>query len=341
MVSLLVAVIVAALIFDFINGFHDAANAIATSVSTGVLPMRTAVFVAGLLNIVGAMFGHEVAKTIASGFADPAIVTQQIVMAALFGGVIWNLITWWFGLPSSSSHALIGGLCGAIVGGAGMDAFNWSALVKKVVVPLVASPTAGFLIALIFAIVVTWIVRRMRPAFVHSASRKLQLVSACGMAFSHGMNDAQKAMGVITLALMAYAADGHAHGAPSWIFPDQHAHPPMWVVWSCALAIGFGTMAGGKKIIKTMGAKMLRITPLDGFAAETSGTIVILVASHWGLPISTTHCITSCIMGVGASRRLSAVRWGVAGNILWAWVLTIPASAFFAWLSLLLIHQVF
>lgn len=341
MVSLLVAVIVAALIFDFINGFHDAANAIATSVSTGVLPMRTAVFVAGILNIAGAMWGTAVAKTIASGFSDPAIVTQQMVMAALLGGVIWNLITWWFGLPSSSSHALIGGLVGAIVGGAGFDAFKWSALVKKVVIPLVASPLAGFFIALMFAILVTWIVRRMRPSFVHAASRKMQLVSACGMAFSHGSNDAQKAMGVITLALMAFMADGHATTAPAWVFPDAEAHPPTWVVWACALAIGFGTMAGGKKIIKTMGSKMLRITPLDGFAAETSGTLVILVASHWGLPISTTHCITSCIMGVGASRRLSAVRWGVAGNIIWAWILTIPASAFFAWLSLLVIEVVF
>jgi inorganic phosphate transporter, PiT family len=341
MVSLLVAVVVAALIFDFINGFHDAANAIATSVSTGVLPMRTAVIVAGVLNIVGAMAGVAVAKTISSGFADPAIVTQQMVMAALFGGIIWNLITWWFGLPSSSSHALIGGLTGAVVGGAGIDAFKWAALVKKVVIPLVASPVSGFMIALFFAVGVTWIVRRMRPSFVHSASRKLQLLSACGMAFSHGSNDAQKAMGIITLALMSFAAAGHATDAPGWLFPDSEGHPPNWVVWSCALAIGFGTMAGGKKIIKTMGSKMIRITPLHGFAAETSGTIVILIASHYGLPISTTHCITSCIMGVGASRRLSAVRWGVAGNILWAWVLTIPAAAFFAWISLLVIEAIF
>ncbi len=341
MVSLLIAVVVAAILFDFINGFHDAANAIATSVSTGVLPMRTAVFLAGVLNIVGAMFGHEVAKTISSGFADPAIVTQQMVMAALFGGVIWNLITWWFGLPSSSSHALIGGLTGAVVGAAGIDAFKWMGLWKKVVIPLIASPCAGFILALAFSILITWVVRRMRPTFVHGASRRLQLLSACAMAFSHGSNDAQKAMGVITLALMSFRADGHAEGWAPWLLPDDVGHPPTWVVVSCALAIGLGTMAGGKRIIKTMGNKMLRITPLDGFAAETSGAIIIMTASHWGIPISTTHCISSCILGVGASRRFSAVRWGVAGNIVWAWVLTIPAAAFFAWLSWLVIDAAF
>jgi PiT family inorganic phosphate transporter len=341
MVSLLIAVIVAAVLFDFINGFHDAANAIATSVSTGVLPMRTAVFIAGVLNIVGAMAGVAVAKTISSGFADAKIVTQQMIMAALLGAVIWNLVTWWFGLPSSSSHALIGGLAGAIVAGAGVDAFVWSALWQKVVIPLVVSPLTGFFVALLFSILLTWIVRHMRPTFVHMASRRLQLLSACTMAFSHGSNDAQKSMGVITLALASFAASGHGDQLPAWVLPKDASHVPNWVIWTCAIAIGLGTMAGGKRIIKTMGNKMLRITPLDGFAAETTGTLIIMTASHWGIPISTTHCISSCIMGVGASRRFSAVRWGVAGNIVWAWVLTIPASALFAWLCWEAIHKAF
>jgi PiT family inorganic phosphate transporter len=341
MVSLLIAVILAAVVFDYINGFHDAANAIATSVSTGVLPMRTAVFLAGILNIAGAIVGTAVAKTIASGFVDPAIVTQQMILAALCGGMIWNIITWWLGLPSSSSHALIGGLAGAVIGGAGFGAFKWGALGQKVLVPLVASPTGGFLFAMIFSILLLWIVRRMRPTFVRRTARQLQLVSACSMAFSHGSNDAQKAMGIITLALLAYMHDGHHENLPSWIFPDSEQHVPLWVVWVCALAIGLGTMAGGKRIIKTMGSKMIRITPLDGFAAESSGAAIIMFASHLGLPISTTHCISACILGVGASKRLSAVRWGVAGNIVFAWVLTIPAAGFFAWLSLLAIHAAF
>jgi PiT family inorganic phosphate transporter len=318
-------------VFDFINGFHDAANAIATVVSTGVLPVRTAVIIAGVFNFVGAIMGTAVAKTIASGFADASDVTQTVVLAALVGAIIWNLLTWWWGIPSSSSHALIGGLAGAVVGHAGFDAFRWGALGKKVLVPLVASPALGFVAAFAVMIGLLWLTRRMRPTTVNRVSRRLQLVSAASMAFSHGSNDAQKSMGVITLALLAFVAGGHV-GMPAWVLP-QGTGVPLWVVFSCALMIGLGTMAGGKRIIKTMGTKIIRIAPIHGFAAETSGALTILGASQLGVPVSTTHVISACIMGVGASKRLSAVRWGVAGNIVTAWVLTLPASAAIAWLS--------
>jgi inorganic phosphate transporter, PiT family len=339
MVSLLIVVIVAAIVFDFINGFHDAANAIATVVSTGVLPVRTAVIVAGVFNFIGAITGTAVAKTIAGGFADPAIVTQTVVLAALLGAIIWNLITWWYGIPSSSSHALVGALAGAVVAHGGVSAFKWSTLAEKVLLPLVVSPLLGFVMAFAAMIGLTWTVRRMRPATVHRTSRKLQLVSACMMALGHGSNDAQKSMGIIALALTAFVAAGHS-GLPSWMLPEGD-RIPSWVIVSCAAAIALGTMAGGKKIIKTMGSKIIRITPLQGFAAETSGAITIFGASHFGVPVSTTHCINACIMGVGASKRISAVRWGVAGNILTAWVLTIPLSAAFAFVVMQGLQLVF
>jgi inorganic phosphate transporter, PiT family len=341
MISLLITVVVVALVFDYINGFHDAANAIATVVSTGVLPIRTAVFIAGTLNFVGAVTGTAVAKTIASGFADPATATQLVVLSALIGACIWNLITWWYGIPSSSSHALIGGLAGAVVAHAGVGAFRWSALVEKVLVPLVLSPTIGFFTAFVVMVLLLWAVRRVRPPLVHRGSRVAQLFSACAMAFSHGSNDAQKAMGIITLALTSFVAAGHHGGLPHWALPGEGGAVPLWVVISCASAIALGTMAGGKKIIKTMGSKIIKITPLQGFAAETSGAITILAASHLGVPVSTTHCINACIMGVGASKRLSAVRWGVAGNIVLAWVLTIPATAAIAFVTMRLAALLF
>ncbi len=340
MVSLLVAVIVFALIFDYINGFHDAANAIATVVSTGVLPIRTAVILAGILNFFGAITGTAVAKTIASGFADPGLVTQTVVLSALIGACAWNLITWWYGIPSSSSHALIGALAGAVVAKGGVGAFKWGALQKKVLVPLVASPTIGFVFAFILMIVLLWIVRRMRPGTVHRSARRLQLVSAMSMAFAHGSNDAQKSMGIITLALIAFVTAGHHEGMPAWFLPHGDG-VPSWVIISCAAAIALGTMAGGKRIIKTMGTKIIRISPLQGFVAETAGALTILGASHFGVPVSTTHCINACIMGVGASKRVSAVRWGVAGNILMAWVLTLPLSGALSWGTMKIIGHVF
>lgn len=339
MLGLLITVVITAVIFDFINGFHDAANAIATVVSTGVLPVRTAVVIAGIFNFVGAVLGTAVAKTIASGFADASVVTQGVVLAALIGAIIWNLITWWFGIPSSSSHALIGALGGAVVAHAGLHAFHWGALVGKVLVPLVLSPTLGFVVAFFFMIALTWIARKMKPQTVHRGSRRLQLFSACLMALSHGSNDAQKSMGIITLALLSFAAQG-GHGVPSIMMPNASGSVPLWVIGICATAIAFGTMGGGQRIIKTMGTKIIRISPLQGFAAETSGAFTILLASKFGVPVSTTHCINACIMGVGASKRISAVRWGVAGNILVAWVLTLPLSAAFAFIAMLMLDRV-
>jgi inorganic phosphate transporter, PiT family len=339
MVSLVIAVIITALVFDFINGFHDAANAIATVVSTGVLPVRTAVIIAGIFNFIGAIMGTAVANTIAKGFAEASDVTQSVVLAALVGAIIWNLLTWWWGIPSSSSHALIGGLAGAVVGHAGVAAFHWNALVGKVLVPLVVSPLLGFVAAFAVMLSLLWIVRRRRAATVSRVSRRMQLVSACLMALSHGSNDAQKAMGIITLALVAFMTAGHL-GLPGWMLPQDDTHVPTWVVFACALAIGLGTMAGGKRIIKTMGTKIIRITPLEGFAAETSGAVTILAASSAGIPVSTTHVINACIMGVGACKRVSAVRWGVAGNIVTAWVFTIPMSAAMAWLTIVILDAV-
>jgi inorganic phosphate transporter, PiT family len=329
----LIFVVVAAIAFDYINGFHDAANAIATVVSTGVLHVRTAVIIAGVFNFVGALMGTAVAKTIASGFAEPANVTQTVILAALIGACIWNILTWWWGIPSSSSHALVGGLAGAVVAHAGVGAFNWGKLKEKVLIPLVLSPTLGFIIALLFMILLYWIVRRMKPSRVHKGSRIAQLVSACMMALSHGSNDAQKSMGVITLAIASYAAT-HKDKLPAWVLPHKAGEVPYWVILVCAGAIALGTMGGGKKIIKTMGSKIIRISPLQGFAAETAGTVVIMAASKFGIPVSTTHCINACIMGVGASKRVSAVRWGVAGNIVIAWVLTLPLSGVLAFVCM-------
>jgi PiT family inorganic phosphate transporter len=334
MVEMLVLVVVFAIIFDYINGFHDAANAIATTVSTGVLHIRTAVIVAAVFNFIGAMAGTAVAKTIATGFADPTIVTQYVVLSALIGACVWNLITWWLGLPSSSSHALIGGLAGAVVASTGLHSFNWVALYKKVVIPLMVSPTLGFIAAFIFMIICTWVFKPFKLSTGTYVSRKLQLLSSCVMAFSHGSNDAQKSMGIITLALLAAGS-----AVPHYLLPSQAGQVPTWVVVTCAAAIALGTMAGGKKIIKTMGSKIIKITPLQGFAAETAGAATILLASKFGIPVSTTHCINASIMGVGTSKRISAVRWGVAGNIVMAWVLTLPAAAGISYLVMTVFHM--
>ncbi len=364
MLELLILVVIAALVFDFINGFHDAANAIATSVSTGVMSVRTAVIVSGIFNFFGALAGTAVAAFIAKGLADPHIITQQVVLGALIGASTWNLLTWWWGLPSSSSHALVGGLAGAVVAHAGIDGFHWAALIKKVIIPLVASPVIGLITAFILMIISLWIVRHMRPTTVNTGARYLQLISACTLSFAHGSNDAQKAMGIITLALLSAVAGGivlpewaaplDAKTVPGWAQPLFDILPtwlhwalphatniPTWVIISCALAMCLGTMAGGKKIIKTMGSKIIKINPLQGFAAQTSGTAVILSASSFGIPVSTTHCITSSVMGAGASKGLAAVRWGTAVNILVAWVLTLPASAIVAWVCTYAMELIF
>ncbi|HEY4221636.1 MAG TPA: inorganic phosphate transporter, partial [Myxococcota bacterium] len=289
--TIVVLVVVAAVIFDYINGFHDAANAVATVVSTGVLPMRTAVLLAGVLNIAGAFAGTAVAKTIGGDLLDAHIVTQVLVLSALLGAIAWNLITWYFGIPSSSSHALIGGIVGAGAMKAGFAAIK-SEGVEKVVKALVLSPIIGLVMGFVVMIAIIWIARFGRPAFLSRLFRRLQMVSSVFMAFSHGSNDAQKSMGVITMALVAYGSVSKS--------ADGKFDIPTWVILACATAMGLGTAAGGARIIKTMGSKIIDLKPIHGFAAETSAAFTILGASFLGVPVSTTHVISSCIMGVGA-----------------------------------------
>ncbi|MCO5297351.1 MAG: inorganic phosphate transporter [Fimbriimonadaceae bacterium] len=313
---LLVLVIVGALAFDYINGFHDTANAIATVVSTRVLTPLQAVMMAAVLNVAGAMVATHVAKTIAGGIVDPTQATEVVVLAAVVGAIGWNLITWVYGIPSSSSHALIGGLLGAAIAKGGVTIVTWNGVVDKVILPLVGSPIVGFFVAFLVMRLIAGFFHNVHPGKAGGAFRKLQLVSSALMAFSHGQNDAQKSMGIITLALVANG---------------MLAQPevPLWVKLACATAMGFGTAAGGWRIIKTLGHKIIRLEPVHGFAAETSGAAVILAASHFGMPISTTHAITASIFGVGASKRISAVRWQVARGVVIAWVITIPATAAF------------
>jgi inorganic phosphate transporter, PiT family len=316
----LLLVVVIALVFDYINGFHDSANAVATVISTGVLPMRTAILMAGLLNFFGALSGTAVATTIGKEVVSPGEVTQVVVLSALLGAIVWNLFTWYFGIPSSSSHALVGGLVGAALARAGPRAIQFAGLIK-IVESLIASPLVGFAIGFVMMIAIFWVCRYGSPTRLNRVFRRLQIVSAAFMALSHGSNDAQKTMGIITMSLVAYGGLN---------FEDGRFVVPIWVIMACATAMGLGTMAGGVRIIKTMGTKIIDLKPIHGFAAETSASITILVASHLGLPVSTTHVISGSIMGVGASQRLSAVRWGVTTRILWAWVFTIPISALVA-----------
>ena len=338
---LMVVVVITALAFDYINGFHDTANAIATVVSTNVLSPRTAVALAAVFNFGGAFLGTGVAKTIGGDIADPVSITQTVVICALLAGIIWNLITWALGIPSSSSHTLVGGLVGAVathrvvddgvsVTGA-LHLLMTSKGVTKVLLGLVISPFAGFFIGFFVMVALTWIMRRTSPSKVNGIFRQMQLLSASTMALSHGSNDAQKAMGIVTMSLVAYYAK-HPSAQPGWLnlaAYQQHGElvVPFWVIIACATAMAAGTAAGGWKIIRTMGSKIIKLAPIHGFAAETAGALVILTASHLKAPVSTTHVISSSIMGVGACKRLSAVRWGVAGNILVAWILTIPVSA--------------
>ena len=316
---LLAAIVLVALIFDFTNGAHDCANAIATVVSTKVLSPRTAVLMAALLNMLGAFLGTEVASTLGKGIVNPEMVSgcQALVLAALAGAIAWNLITWYFGIPSSSSHALIGGLMGAAVAYAGFDALHAESIIHKILLPLVLSPLAGFGMGFLVMIAITLLCARSNRTRLNRAFTRLQVLSAAFMATSHGLNDAQKTMGVITLALFLF----HKIEAIS---------VPFWVKLACALAMSSGTALGGWKIIKTMGHKIFKLEPVHGFAAETSAAAVITGASLLGAPISTTHTITACIFGVGCTKRASAVRWGVAGHLIMAWVLTLPASAFMA-----------
>ncbi len=326
---LLIVVLGLAVLFDYINGFHDTANAIATSVSTRALRPQVAILMSATANFVGALTGTAVAKTSASGIATTpeGHAGQVVIAAALVGAIAWNLITWRLGIPSSSSHALIGGLIGAVIAAAGPGALNPQGITEKVVIPLVASPVLGIAIGFGFMVVLLNVFRRAHPQRINDRFRRLQVVSAAYMAFSHGSNDAQKTMGIMTLALVA-----------AGILSDPTV--PLPVILLAATAISLGTAAGGWRIIKTMGQRVVKLDPVHGFAAETTAATIIMGASQLGMPVSTTHVISSAIMGVGASGRLTAVRWGVAGNIVVAWILTIPASGGVAWVAWELLSRV-
>jgi len=312
--AVLVIVIILAVCFDFINGFHDTANSIATSVSTRVLTPRIAVIMAACLNFIGALVSHSVAKTISSGIVS-SNVQNFVVIAALIAAIIWDLITWHFGIPSSSSHALIGGLVGAAIAYSGsLNIIIWKGVLEKVIIPLIASPILGFVLGFLFMKLLFMLLRRFSQSYVNSKFSKLQIVSAAWMAFSHGNNDAQKSMGIITFALIG-----------AGLLP-KNSNVPIWVMILCAIAMALGTSIGGWRIIKTVGVNMIKLQPINGFAAETAAALVIQAATAIGAPVSTTHVISSAIMGVGASKRLSAVRWGLARNIVWAWLLTIPTT---------------
>ncbi len=317
-ILMLLLVIAAALIFDYVNGFHDTANAIATCVSTRALSVKSAITMAAVLNFAGAMVSTKVAATIGKGIVDGKDVTQMVVLAGILGAIIWDLITWYWGLPSSSSHAIIGGLIGAAVAHAGAAVLHWAGL-KKIILALILSPIVGTIIGFLFMLAILWAFRNKSPGPLNKGFRHLQVLSAAVMAFSHGTADAQKSMGVITMALLSFGT------IPEFIVPT-------WVKVSCALAMGLGTAAGGWRIIKTVGKDFVKLQPVHGFCVETASAGVILGASSIGMPVSTTHVITSAILGVGLSKRLTAVNWNVAYRILWAWILTIPASAIMAFI---------
>lgn len=321
---LLIAVVVVALIFDYVNGFHDAANAIATVVSTRALSPRQALLMAAILNFAGAFGSVAVATTMARGLVEPEFVThQEVVLSALVGALLWNLLTWWWGLPSSSSHALVGGLIGAVAYHAGSitNSVQWDNLLKKVIFPSLYAPLLAIVFGFLLMMCLMWFLHftKPSPSNVNRRFRAMQRISACLMAYSHGMADAQKVMGIITMALVTAKVQD--------IGPSGEIEIQTWVKASCALAIALGTSAGGWKIIKTMGGKIFKLQPVHGFAADMTASTLLHVTAHMGMPLSTTHVITGSIMGVGASKRVSAVRWGVAKKILAAWVFTIPASA--------------
>lgn len=338
--TVILLVLVAALAFEYINGFHDAANAIATVVSTRVLSPRQAIALAATCDLLGALIGVRVATTIGSGLVDTNIVTLTTVLAALLAAIVWNLLTWWLGLPSSSSHALIGGLCGAAIATAGGDwrVLHWSqvsadgarvGLWPKVVLPMFSSPVIGFFVAAAVMAGLTVILRKATPRFVNAVFGRLQLVSAGVMGLSHGSNDAQKTMGIIALTLFTATKAGVLDGLPPWLgfLRTPEFSVAKWVIVLCAATMAAGTASGGWRIIRTLGHKMVKLQPVHGFAAETSAAAVILTGSHFGIPLSTTHVISTAIMGVGTVKRFSAVKWGVVGRIVWAWVLTLPVTS--------------
>ncbi|HET6631952.1 MAG TPA: inorganic phosphate transporter [Rhodanobacteraceae bacterium] len=371
--TLVLVVIAIALIFNYINGFHDTANSIATVVATKVLSPGQAVIMAAGTNLIGALWGTAVAATIAKGLIDTGVihVGAELLIGALVGAIIWNLVTWWLGLPSSSSHALVGGLCGAAIAAAGnsthaiiwaSDPAHWWAgtgVIPKVVVPMVASPLIGFTIAFgvmggLFALLSWfanrggWLHRFGRTPFANAFFGKAQLLSAGAMGISHGMNDAQKTMGIIALALAGATAAGHLDTLPGWLdfmripmSPAGGFGIPVWIKVVCALVMAAGTAGGGWRIIKTLGHKMVKLHPINGFAAESSSALVIIVCSLYGLPVSTTHNVSAAIMGVGAAKRFSAIRWTVVERMVWSWILTMPITALISYALVSAMHGLF
>jgi PiT family inorganic phosphate transporter len=359
--TLLFTVILVALVFEYINGFHDTANSIATVVSTKVLTPRQAVLLAAVTNLFGAMWGTAVAKTISSGLVDSKIValTSGILICALLGAIVWNLITWWLGLPSSSSHALIGGLCGSAVAASNNNwhSIIWSqpsrehfwlgkGLLWKVIVPMVTSPVAGLILGFVLMALLYLLLRNARPARVNRFFGRAQICSAGAMGFMHGTNDAQKTMGIIALSLLAATKAGQLENLPGWLSflhspdpgPGKDVEIRLWIKIVCALTMASGTAVGGWRIIKTLGHKMVKLHPINGFAAEASSATVILAATHLGIPVSTTHNISAAIMGVGTARRLNAIKWTVVERMVWAWILTIPVTALLSYGLVRLFH---
>jgi inorganic phosphate transporter, PiT family len=316
-VTLLIVVIAIGLAFDFTNGFHDTANYVATWVGTRAMSPRAAVLISAVANLAGAFVTTAVAKTVGKGLIDTNLVTNQVLLAALLGAIAWNLLTWWFGLPSSSTHALVGGLCGAALVQAGTKGVLWHGLWEKVIIPAAASPVIGFLGAFVLVVLIYRLFFRVSPGLANRGFRYGQLVSGTWVAFTHGANDAQKTMGVIALAL-------YTHGSISTFYI------PTWVKVVAALTIGAGTYVGGWRIIRTLGQRIYKMSPEHGFAAQIAAGSTLYLGTHYGFPISTTHVVTGSVMGAGATRRLSAVRWGVAGNIVFAWLLTLPAAGLVA-----------
>jgi len=357
--TLLLTVIMVALVFEYINGFHDTANSIATVVSTKVLTPRQAVVLAAGTNLLGALWGTAVAKTISSGLIDSKLVsmTSDIVICALLGAIIWNLVTWWFGLPSSSSHALIGGLCGSALAASGNNwhvivwsqpsAEHWwlgKGILWKVITPMLLSPVAGLLLGFLVMALLYLVLQNARPIAVNRFFGRAQMFSAGAMGFMHGTNDAQKTMGIISLTLFSATKAGHLDHAPAWLTFLRTAGDPgkqgiaLWIKVTCALVMAAGTALGGWRIIKTLGHKMVKLHPINGFAAEASSATVILAATHLGIPVSTTHNISASIMGVGAARRLSAIKWSVVERMVWAWILTLPVTALLAYVFVQLLR---
>ena len=351
--TLVLTVVLVALIFEYINGFHDTANSIATVVSTKALTPRQAIVLAASMNLIGALVGTAVAKTISSGLVDAHFVSTHTIVCALLGAIIWNLLTWWFGLPSSSSHALIGGLVGATIASAhgewaaviwskapalGKHWWEGSGILYKVVLPMLVSPLLGLLAGFTIMSVLYCGFQGFRPHPVGQAFKRLQLVSAGFLGFSHGSNDAQKTMGIITLSLVAGTKAGDLANVPDWLtflriedLGPKGDNIPLWIKISCALVMAAGTAAGGWRIIRTLSHKMVRLQPINGFAAEVTSASVLLSAAHLGMPVSTTHAITTSIMGVGAAKRFNAIQWSVVERIVWAWVLTLPTTATLAY----------